>query len=152
MAFNFFGFKKKPDIQDVEIKAPLEEEKPQPLSETESQPQTVLNPEAEVSNPSEVASAQKLTATREDVLAAYKIFFGRLPESEEVIKLWVGTNPEAVLAGFLKSAEFLDHPQKSQFILALAKKVLDDRRKAEAPAEDENSMAKNPEASNNSNA
>jgi hypothetical protein len=73
-----------------------------------------------------------LVTTREDVIAAYKIFLGRMPESEDVITLWLSSNPEAVLAGFLKSQEFLGHPQKAPFILALAKKILDDRKQAES--------------------
>jgi len=55
-----------------------------------------------------------------------------MPESEDVITLWLSSNPEAVLAGFLKSQEFLSHPQKAPFILALAKKILDDRKQAES--------------------
>jgi hypothetical protein len=133
MAFNFFGFKKKPDIQDVQIKATIEEEKTPPIlsQEPEPEPKTELKIQADISKSSEDASGKKLVSTREDVLAAYKIFLGRLPESEEVINLWVGTNPEAVLAGFLKSSEFLNHPLKSQFILGLAKMILNERKKTE---------------------
>ena len=53
-------------------------------------------------------------------------------------------NPEAV--DFLKSQEFLNHAQKSQFILALAKKVLDDRRQADAQAEAESAKAASSES------
>ena len=125
MTFNFFGFKKRPDIEDVVPKEVLAPEPP-----IEIQPPTT----------NEVPIG--LVTTREDVIAAYKIFLGRLPESEEVITLWLNTNPEAVLAGFLKSQEFLSHPQKGPFILALAKKILEDRKQRESSA---NTVAPTPE-------
>jgi hypothetical protein len=172
MAFNFFGFKKRPDIQDVEPKdaalmplvepelvlepaaAPIHEpvSAPELAQIPESAPQTKLEPVLSPVPIEEVTSAQEskptpdaapvavgnqLLATREDVIAAFKIFLGRMPESEEVIATWVGVKPEAILVDFLKSQEFLNHTPKSQFILALAKKVLDDRRKADGTLEGE---------------
>ena len=75
---------------------------------------------------------QMLTAkvTREDVIAAYKIFLGRLPESMAVVDARVGVAPLALLADFLSSKEYLDQPAKAQLVLAVAKKILDDRKKA----------------------
>jgi len=71
-------------------------------------------------------------ATREDVIAAYKIFLGRLPESMEVVDPRVGVSPAALLVDFLASKEFLDQAPKSQLVLAVAKKILDERKQAAA--------------------
>ena len=60
MTFNFFGFKKRPDIEDVVPKEVLAPEPP-----IEIQPPTT----------NEVPIG--LVTTREDVIAAYKIFLGR---------------------------------------------------------------------------
>ena len=73
-----------------------------------------------------------ITATREDVIAAYKIFLGRLPESMEVVAPRVGVSPAALLVDFLASKEFLDQAPKSQLVLAVAKKILDERKQAAA--------------------
>lgn len=200
MAFNFFGFKKRSDIQDVEAKdvtkpslvevSPevvanlfiITEPAPVPTPEiavaestlfdkTTSQPSqnsvqlAVISALEVKSNFSPVApiavndsttfqdinatkanspivdapkapETNQLLATREDVTAAFKIFLGRMPESEKVIATWVGVKPQAILVDFLKSPEFLNHVQKSQFILALAKKILDDQRKLDVPKND----------------
>jgi hypothetical protein len=73
-----------------------------------------------------------MKATREDVIAAYKIFLGRLPESMEVVDPRVGVAPAALLVDFLASKEFLDQAPKSQLVLAVAKKILDERKQATA--------------------
>ena len=75
-----------------------------------------------------------IKATREDVIAAYKIFLGRLPESMEVVDPRVGVTPFALLVDFLPSKEFLDQAPKSQLVLAVAKKVLDARAQEAAEA------------------
>jgi hypothetical protein len=149
MVFNFFGFKKRPDIQDVEPKE--EVIPPQVVVElvAEPEPEPLPEPAHEVASAPEESSPpepDQFIATREDVIAAFKIFLGRLPESEEVIGTWVGVKPQAILVDFLKSQEFLNHAQKSQFILALAKKVLDDRRQADAQAEAESAKAASSES------
>lgn len=73
-----------------------------------------------------------LKATREDVIAAYKIFLGRLPESMEVVGPRVGVTPMTLLVDFLTSKEFLDQPTKSQLVLAVAKKIVDARMAQDA--------------------
>ena len=73
-----------------------------------------------------------MKATREDVIAAYKIFLGRVPESMEVVDPRVGVAPAALLVDFLASKEFLDQAPKSQLVLAVAKKILDERKQAAA--------------------
>lgn len=99
----------------------------------------------ETSSPAEPAAATQtnqapevlgqmdtITATREDVIAAYKIFLGRLPESMEVVDPRVGVSPAALLVDFLASKEFLDQAPKAQLVLAVAKKILDERKQAAA--------------------
>ena len=89
---------------------------------------------------------QMLTAkvTQEDVIAAYKIFLGRLPESMTVVDARVGVAPLVLLADFLSSKEYLDQPAKAQLVLAVAKKILDERKKAtpEEVAIDANTFSK----------
>ena len=136
MAFNFFGFKKRSDIQDVEPKQVVNKPETEIVPEPEMAPdaQVVDESSQPVSKASEDLAAsetQEFVATREDVIAAYKIFLGRMPESEDVLATWIGVKPQAILVDFLKSQEFINNVQKSTFILALAKKVLDDRRQAE---------------------
>lgn len=91
----------------------------------------VATPEAnEV--PEVLSQMDTLKATREDVIAAYKIFLGRVPESMEVVDPRVGLTTAALLVDFLASKEFLDQPPKSQLVLAVAKKILDERNSAAA--------------------
>ena len=82
--------------------------------------------------PESLGQMDTITATREDVIAAYKIFLGRLPESMEVVDPRVGVSPAALLVDFLASKEFLDQAPKSQLVLAVAKKILDERKQAAA--------------------
>jgi hypothetical protein len=93
-------------------------------------PEAPENPESKV-----LGQMDTIKATREDVIAAYKIFLGRLPESMEVVDPRVGVSPSAILLDFLISKEFLDQSSKSQLILAVAKKILDDRKQASPPDE-----------------
>jgi hypothetical protein len=55
-----------------------------------------------------------------------------LPESMEVVDPRVGVAPAALLVDFLASKEFLDQAPKSQLVLAVAKKILDERKQAAA--------------------
>ena len=84
--------------------------------------------------PEVLGQMDTMKATREDVIAAYKIFLGRVPESMEVVDPRVGVAPAALLVDFLASKEFLDQAPKSQLVLAVAKKILDERKQA-APTE-----------------
>lgn len=96
-----------------------------PPAEPAAVPQTNQAPEV-------LGQMDTITATREDVIAAYKIFLGRLPESMEVVGPRVGVSPAALLVDFLASKEFLDQAPKSQLVLAVAKKILDERKQAAA--------------------
>ena len=164
MVFKFFRFTRKSDVQDVEPKVGIEpsmgslNEEPFKVQDTvvsvavpmpdtapaeepsskieESAVQTEVSQEAPDDSESKVlGQMDTLKATREDVIAAYKIFLGRLPESMEVVDPRVGVAPSAILLDFLISKEFLDQSSKSQLILALAKKILDDRKQT-SPSEE----------------
>ena len=89
-------------------------------------------PEAPAAEPEVLGQMDTMKATREDVIAAYKIFLGRVPESMEVVDHRVGQSVAAVLVDFLASKEFLDQAPKSQLVLAVAKKILDERKQAAA--------------------
>ena len=162
--FKFFRFTRKSDVQDVEPKVGIEpsmgslnEEQFKvqdtvvsaavPMPDTapaeepsskieESAVQTEVSQEApDDSESKDLGQMDTLKATREDVIAAYKIFLGRLPESMEVVDPRVGVASSAILLDFLISKEFLDQSSKSQLILALAKKILDDLKQT-SPSEE----------------
>jgi hypothetical protein len=59
-------------------------------------------------------------ATREDVIAAYKIFLDRLPENEEVITPRIGIARERILSSFMTSKYFLSRPKNIQLLLLTA--------------------------------
>ena len=61
-----------------------------------------------------------VAATREDVIAAYKIFLDRLPESEEVITPRSGIARERILSSFMTSKYFLSRPKNIQLLLLTA--------------------------------
>lgn len=61
-----------------------------------------------------------VAATREDVIAAYKIFLDRLPESEEVITPRIGIARERILSSFMTSKYFLSRPKNIQLLLLTA--------------------------------
>ena len=122
MAFDFFGLRKKPLIQDVEVKVPLP---PEPSVEAPVESEQAPQAPAAPVIPGQMDTAK---ATREDVIAAYKIFLGRVPESMEVVDPRVGVAPAALLVDFLASKEFLDYAPRAQLVLAVAKKILDERK------------------------
>jgi len=59
-------------------------------------------------------------ATREDVIAADKIFLDRLPENEEVITPRIGIARERILSSFMTSKYFLSRPKNIQLLLLTA--------------------------------
>ena len=113
----------------------------QSLSDSTADP--IKAPENETLPPKVLSQMETLKSTREDVIAAYKIFLGRLPESMEVVDPRVGVSPSAILVDFLVSKEFLDQSPKSQLILGLAKKILDERK--------QNAVAVEPDSGSTSN-
>jgi len=154
MVFNFFSFKRKPVLPEAAVTASPQQSAPMTFDEALAAQVAAKAAQAVAVVPPVVAqtptmvSAEVLTdvaseatgqmdtmkATREDVIAAYKIFLGRLPESMEVVEPRVGVTPFALLVDFLASKEFLDQAPKSQLVLAVAKKVLDAREQEAPPA------------------
>lgn len=63
-------------------------------------------------------------ALAEDVVAAYKLFLGRLPESTEVVQLRIGLPLDKLLFEFMASPEFLASEGRSRLALAVAMQVL----------------------------
>jgi len=70
---------------------------------------------------SEFAQMASMRATAEDVIAAYKIFLGRLPESAQVVQQRMGPPVAKLLVDFLASSEFLSNPERAKLIIGLAK-------------------------------
>lgn len=131
--FNFLKFKKSPVVEDVEAKLPVPAQpEPAPLSFEEALAAQKAAKAAEPQPQLPAGQLDQIEMTREDVIAAFKIFLGRHPESEEVLKPWVGSKPQSLLVSFLRCNEFLDNPTKSQLVLVLAKKILDERKEAAA--------------------
>jgi hypothetical protein len=124
---------------------PMEAAEPTPQLETkpESQPeaQPESQPEAQpesqpVTQPvTQPASQQLLRMTKEDVIAAYKIFLNRLPESVTVMNLRIGGSTEANLIDFVLADEFLKRPEVSPLILGLAKQIIERQKASGVPTE-----------------
>jgi hypothetical protein len=73
-----------------------------------------------------------MQASAEDVIAAYKIFLGRLPESAQVVQQRTGLPVATLLIDFLASAEFLGHPMRAKLLLGLAKRVIESQSTGDA--------------------
>ena len=71
---------------------------------------------------------ESMLMSQEDIIAAYKIFLKRHPETMEVIKPRVGLTGDRVLVDFLSSSEFTSRPEVVNLIFALAKKLLDEQK------------------------
>lgn len=71
---------------------------------------------------------QEITVTKEDVIAAYKIFLNRLPESSEAMQAKIGKGSDTILIGFTLADEFLKRPEVAEMLLRVAQQVLKDQR------------------------
>jgi hypothetical protein len=71
---------------------------------------------------------QEISVTKEDIIAAYKIFLNRLPESSEVMQAKVGKGSDTVLIGFTLADEFLKRPEVAEVILKVAQKVVQEQK------------------------
>ena len=94
------------------------------------------------------AQMASMRATAEDVIGAYKIFLGRLPESAQVVQQRMGPPVATLLIDFLASDEFLAHPERAKLVLGLAKRV-QEKQAAVLPAS--NAEASNPNLNSNQN-
>jgi len=63
--------------------------------------------------------------TREDVIAAYKIFLNRLPESFEVIQSRLNSSVEANLIDFALADEFIKRADLAAIVFPIAKKIIE---------------------------
>ena len=115
------------NVATVEVAPTKVQASSQEVEFTEEVKEEQTEEETAVETPDQLLS---LKATREDVIAAYKIFLGRLPESMQVVDPRVGAPSSAILVDFLASKEFLGNPAKSQLVLALAKKILEEKENA----------------------
>lgn len=70
------------------------------------------------------ANALTTSVTREDVIAAYKIFLNRFPESDAVIDPRIGLEPARMVQSFLLSDEFLSRQQFWPVMVEAAKRIL----------------------------
>lgn len=64
-----------------------------------------------------------LSASASDVVAAYKIFLKRLPESMEVTNSRVGLDTNKLLLAFFCSDEFLHYPENRDLVMRLSEQV-----------------------------
>ncbi len=71
---------------------------------------------------------QEISVTKEDIIAAYKIFLNRLPESSEVLQAKVGKGSDTVLIGFTLADEFLKRPEVAEIILKVAQLVIQEQK------------------------
>ena len=82
-----------------------------------------------------VGQMDSMAMSAEDIIAAYKIFLKRVPESIEVVTPRVGLSAERVLFDFMSSSEFTNRPEVANLVFAVGKKILDERAaKTPAPA------------------
>ena len=82
-----------------------------------------------------VGQMDSMAMSAEDIIAAYKIFLKRVPESMEVVTPRVGLSAERVLFDFMSSSEFTNRPEVANLVFAVGKKILDERAaKNPAPA------------------
>lgn len=61
--------------------------------------------------------------TAEDIVAAYKLFFRRMPENQEVINNRIGLSANQILSSFLMSDEFTSIPDSSQLLHECIKSI-----------------------------
>jgi|GEM_PF-5034464 len=100
--------------------APIVEQHPKDSEET-----ALANSTATTKPLIDYVQMASMQASAEDVIAAYKIFLGRLPESAQVVQQRTGLPVATLLIDFLASAEFLGHPMRAKLLLGLAKRVLE---------------------------
>ena len=107
--------------------APIVEQDPKDSKETALAKSTVT-----IKPLTDYVQMASMQASAEDVIAAYKIFLGRLPESAQVVQQRTGLPVATLLIDFLASAEFLGHPMRAKLLLGLAKRVIETQATGEA--------------------
>lgn len=114
-------------LQTKAVEQPTSVGPPEQVNAAQTQPpEPAASPTPQQAQPSEIAPQGEtpalplIAATREDVIAAYKIFLDRLPESEEVITPRIGLARERILSSFMTSKYFLSRPKNIQLLLLTA--------------------------------
>ncbi|MBU3626722.1 hypothetical protein ICN48_10815 [Polynucleobacter sp. JS-Safj-400b-B2] len=69
-----------------------------------------------------------MIATKEDIIAAYKIFLNRHPESSFVLQNRIDKSIEENLIAFALSDEFLSRPDVAEIIQKAAKIVAENQK------------------------
>jgi hypothetical protein len=62
-------------------------------------------------------------ATREDIIAVYKLFLGRFPENEDVITPRIGLDMPVLLKSFLLSDEFIQREEHWPLLQQAGEKI-----------------------------
>lgn len=119
-------------IEALKEAEPMEPE-PSVVSTTPA-PTPAPTPTPPIAAPAEVAYAPMLM-TRQDVIAAYKLFLNRLPESFEVMQTRVNSSAEANLIDFSLSDEFIKRSDLPAIIFPIAKKVIEAQAKEQSPSQ-----------------
>ena len=73
-----------------------------------------------------------MIATKEDIIAAYKIFLNRHPESAFVLQSRIGKSIEEILIEFALSDEFLNRADVAEIIQKAAKIVAENEKSTTA--------------------
>jgi hypothetical protein len=119
---------KEPELKQPEQKEP-EQKEPEP-----SVVNVAPTPAPPIVTPEEVIATPMLM-TRQDVIAAYKLFLNRLPESFEVMQTRVNSSAEANLIDFSLSDEFIKRSDLPAIIFPIAKKVVEAQAKEQSPSQ-----------------
>lgn len=113
-----------------QVSPALTKETVEPVPPLETKPET-----QPATQPADPTAIQPLFMAKEDVIAAYKIFLDRLPESNAVMNQRIGATAEANLIQFMLADEFLKRPEVKPLILGLAKQIIERQKAASASAE-----------------
>ena len=111
-----------PSPQAVEPQAPAAQVAPAVSPASPAASSAAASPATPV-----VGQMDSMAMSAEDIIAAYKIFLRRLPESMEVVTPRVGLSAERVLFDFMSSSEFTNRPEVANLVFAVGKKILDER-------------------------
>ncbi len=103
-------------------------EPPTPEGASAATAEKVLTAEKALSAAETPKQMESMLMSAEDIIAAYKIFLKRHPETMDVIQPRVGLTGDRVLVDFLSSSEFTSRPEAVNLIFALAKKLLDEQK------------------------
>jgi hypothetical protein len=74
-----------------------------------------------------------MSATNQDIVAAYKLFLKRFPESQDVIDLRIDQSMDTLMNAFILSDEFIQNKSNWNAVVEAAKKIIElNKRNAQA--------------------